>query len=353
MARPADSRGSDFGVVIVATPDHLHWVRGACASVRYFMDDTPICLILDGKGRADDLNAYGVRVIPREEVAHDELRGLTFGSIKAKNAVFWLSPFETFLFLDADAVVWGDMRALADFERFDIVLGAPIHDLERVRKAVMEIEAVDRFFPDFDATSHVGDFVNSGVFFGRRGVLDLDLYLELVRFSRAHPGVLSAGSQGVLNLLIFRAADEGKLRVAHRDLQVVAGDVERDELVRRFSFANGAPRVVGPPIALHWARTPKPRVREAAGDYFEPMTYFRRRFRIAVRNGDSPRAADDVRLRLEDLACRDWRSPNLRGRSRRLRRRATRGTRRLLARARVHARRRAPRWLVAAIKSDE
>jgi hypothetical protein len=39
---------ADFGVVIPASAEHLHWVRGACASVRHFMGDTPICVLVDG-----------------------------------------------------------------------------------------------------------------------------------------------------------------------------------------------------------------------------------------------------------------------------------------------------------------
>jgi hypothetical protein len=102
---------SDFGVVIPAKSEHLHWVRGTCSSVRYFMDETPICVLLDGDDFPDDLASYGVIVVRREEVEPRELRELSFGSLKAKNVALWASPFETYLLLDADAVAIDDDAA--------------------------------------------------------------------------------------------------------------------------------------------------------------------------------------------------------------------------------------------------
>jgi hypothetical protein len=312
---------AEFGVMIAAAPEHLHWLKGACASVRYFMGDTPICVLLDGDRSLRDLEtAYGIRVVRRAEVDHAELRNLSFGSLKTKNATHWLSPFETYLFLDADAVAWGDMRLVADLERFDLVIDSPIADREKVRRWVMDSDSVARHFPDFDARAHVDEYVNTGAHFARRGTLDLDRYLELLRFSATHPG-LFYGSQGVFNFMVFSAADEGKVRLDQRELQVTTGDTTREEVVDRFRFERGLPHVVGAPAVLHWAGSPKPTVRTRGRDYFAPMTFFRRQFRIAVRGGTTS-PTDGLRLRIEDMLCADWRGSNLRGRQRRLRRRA-------------------------------
>ena len=282
----SSSANHDFGVVIPAKPEHLHWVRGACASVRYFMDDTPICVILDGEDFPDALReTYDVHVLRRAEVEHHELRAVSFGSLRAKNTALWVSPFESFLLLDADAVVWGDMRRLLpDPGRFDFVLDAPIGDPEKVRRSVMDVDAVSRLFPDFDAGRHASEYVNSGAYFARRGMLDLDRYLELVRIAQSQPGMFY-GSQGVFNFMVFSAADEGELRLNQRELQVTTGDTTREQVVRRFAFCDSRPTVVGDPVVLHWAGSPKPRVRERGRDYFEPMTFFRREFRRAVRGG--------------------------------------------------------------------
>jgi hypothetical protein len=284
-------------------------------------------------------------VIHRTDVEHRELRELSFGSQKAKLTALWLSPFETYLMIDADAIVWGDMRRLADFDQFDFVLDSPIGDSDLARDYVMDVEAVCRHFPDFDAGSHLSDYVNSGAFFARRGVIELDEYLELLRLVQLVPGLFYT-DQGLLNFIVFRAADQGRLRLDQRELQVMTGGTMREEVAQRFAFTDSRPRVVGDPVVLHWVGTSKPRVRERGRDYFQPMTYFRREFRRAARGGRSS-ATDDLWLRFEDLLCTDDRGSNLRGRWRGLRRRAHKS----FTRARVALRARTPDRLVATVRS--
>lgn len=334
---------ADFGVVIPTRAEHLHWVRGTCASVRHFMPDAPICVLLDGDGFTDDLrDTYGVLVLDGREVEPRELRERSFGSLKAKNAALWASPFETFLLLDADAIVWGDMRSLADFDRFDFVLD--IGGREPIG-SIMDLAAVGKHFPEFDATRHVSDFANTGTYFGRRGTLDLDRYLHVLRTSERHPEMFFYGDQGIFNFMVFSAADEGSVRVHQRELQVMTGHTPQEDVVRRFAFRDGQPVVVGDPAVLHWVGTPKPRVREGRHDHFEPMTYFRLRFRTDARSR-VPSAADRLWLRYEDAMCADRRGKNVRGRALRFKRRA--GFR--YAELKAGLRRRTPDSVVRAIK---
>jgi hypothetical protein len=247
--------------------------------------------------------------------------------------------------VDADAVLWGDMRRHADFDRFDFIVDSPIGDPNLVRKWVMDADAVSRHHPHFDARRHVPDFFNTGVHFARRGAVDLDRYLALVRYAQANPDAFY-GDQGPLNFMVFSAADEGKLRVDQRELQVTTGETTREEVVRRFAFVNGLPRAVGDPVVLHWAGSPKPRVRQRGRDYFAPMTFFRLEFRRSARDSGVPARADELRLRWEDVLCGDWRGSNMRGRLGRLRRR----TRQCFASAKVALRARTPDWIVSTLR---
>lgn len=344
MTRILGPTEADFGVVIAASPRHLHWVRGVCASVGYFLDDTPICVLLDGDADTTDLTSgSGARVIRPAEVEHRELRELSFGSQLTKLTAQWLSPFETYLMLDADAIVWGDIRSHADFDRFDFILDSPM-GVDIARRYVMDAEAVSRHFPDFDMTRHLSEYANVGAYFARRGMLGLDEYLELVRLLKSAPGMFYA-DQGLLNFMVFKAADDGKVRLDQRPLQVTTGDTMREEVVRRFGISDSRPHVVGDPVVLHWVGTPKPRVRERGRDYFAPMTFFRREFRRAARGGGSS-ATDDLWLRFEDMICTDYRGSNLRGRVAGLRRRA----RKRYARTRVALRSHTPDRVVAAVR---
>jgi hypothetical protein len=344
MTAPASA--PDFGVVIPTATEHLHWVRGLCASVRHFMGDTPICVILDGNRAPADLQRVdGVVVVQRDDVEPKELRDASFRSPRAKNAALWASPYETFLLLDADTIVWGDMRKLADFDRFDFILdspgGEPLH-------SVMDVEQATMCFPDFDSRSHAGEYVNNGVYFGRRGSLDLERYLHALRLARGCPGMFY-GSQGSFNYMLFSAADEGTIRLEQRELQVQTGRTDRADVVHRFAFDESEPIIAGDPVVLHWVASAKPRVRAGRNDYFEPMTHFWLEFRRATRSGGSHTLRDSSRLRFEDIACADFRANNVRGRLALMRRRS----RRRYAQFRVCVRRQTPDWLVTALRGHE
>ena len=335
---------AEFGVVVPTKAEHLHWARGTCASVRAFMGDTPICIVLDGEGSTEDLRStYGVVVLRREDVEPRELRDLSFGSLRAKNTVLWAAPFATYLLLDADAVVWGDMRAHADFDRYDFVLDQGGFPADSVREWIMDVDRARRHFRDFDASKYASRYVNTGAYFGRRGMLDLDRYLDLLRFQRANPRVFY-GSQGLLNFMVFAALDRGSVRVAQRELQVTTGGRTRTELAQRFPIVDGVPRVEGDPVVLHWVGSTKPRVRERGEDYFAPMTHFRLAFRAASRGRGS--RGDRTALRVEDTLATDWRGTNLRGRLGRVRRRAAQRW----ARWKVAIRSRTPDRVVTAVK---
>jgi hypothetical protein len=343
-------REASFGVVIAATRDHLHWVRGTCASVRYFMGEVPIAVLLDGRVPPNDLEkTVDAEFLLQHELDNPVLRELS-GSTKAKLAVLWEAPFERFLFLDADTVVWGNLGELADFDRSDFVVDAP-YGRRRSRLGVMDAAAATRSLADFDASAYEDRFVNTGVFFGTRGLLRLDRFLELLEFSLRRPEVL-LNDQGFFNHLLFNEHDAGHVRVEHRPLQVKVGEDawQRSELAEHFAFVDGQPHVTGAPTAIHWVGTLKPTMRTGANDFFAPMTFFRREYR-RLRNGrPQPNTVDDLALRLEDFRCADWRGRNMRGRLRRIRRRSTRHARHLLGRAKVSVRARTPDRVVTGLR---
>jgi hypothetical protein len=310
------------------------------------MSDTPICVILDGDSTPADLQRVeGITVVRRDEVEPKELRDASFRSPRAKNAVLWASPYETFLLLDADTIVWGDMRKLADFDRFDFIIDSP--GVEPLH-SVMDLEQASTCFPDFDSRSHADEYVNNGVYFGRRGTLDLERYLHALRRARDRPGMFY-GSQGSFNYMLFSAADEGTIRLQQRELQVQTGRTDRADVVHRFAFDGSVPVVAGDPVVLHWVASAKPRVRAGRHDYFEPMTYFRLEFRRETKPGRSRALLDSSRLRFEDIACADVRAHNVRGRLARMRRRS----RSRYAQFRELVRGRTPDWVVTALRRHE
>jgi hypothetical protein len=139
---------------------------------------------------------------PDEDEIAPEVREACFGSARAKNVALWASPFETFLLVDADTIVWGDMRTAADFERYDFVVDRP--GVEPTY-SVMDVERVAAGFAASTPRGTSGSYVNNGVYFGRRGLLDLECYLDAVRAAREQPGMLY-GSQGPFNYMLLQGS---------------------------------------------------------------------------------------------------------------------------------------------------
>jgi hypothetical protein len=51
-------------------------------------------------------------------------------------------------------------------------------------------------------------------FFGKKEhILALDEYMEILDFTEMHPGIFKYGEMGFLNFMLFRAADEGRIRL--------------------------------------------------------------------------------------------------------------------------------------------
>ena len=40
---------NNFGIIVVTTKDDFIYAKGCCASVKYFMPDVPLCLLVDGE----------------------------------------------------------------------------------------------------------------------------------------------------------------------------------------------------------------------------------------------------------------------------------------------------------------
>ncbi|WP_434222373.1 hypothetical protein ACOKW7_03225 [Limnospira platensis CENA597] len=98
----------DFGIIIACCFKDYHFAAGCCASIRYFGGDVPICLIVDGDFNTTSLEkTYGVKIINQKTVKHPFLKENSFGWGLTKMIAFWESPWQNFLFLDADTIIWG------------------------------------------------------------------------------------------------------------------------------------------------------------------------------------------------------------------------------------------------------
>ncbi len=117
-----------------------------------------------------------------------------------------------------------------------------------------------------------------GVFAARRGIFSLEDYVSILKLNADNPGKFKFGDMGFHNLMVFRGAANGRLRVRSENFQVIFTEHEQSCLQKRFAFdSDGLPLVVpGDEQVLHMPDK-KPLI-EATDCYSKPMTYFRLKY---------------------------------------------------------------------------
>jgi hypothetical protein len=293
---------SPLGIALVASPFDWLFAKGTLASCRYFMPDHPITLLVDGDidTRAAE-QTYRINVLSRDSIGDEELRRSSFGWGLTKMLLFWYAPTETFLYLDSDTVLWGDLSSKLNFEGVDYVPSMVKTGAASDADTTLwyfEIPFVEENFPDFDWRKAAGQFFCTGTFASRRNAFELDEYKRILRLNEKHPGQFKFGEMGFLNLMVFRAAQKGALRVQPRDFQIIFPDHTQEALRRRFRFdAQGRPIVQeGDEQVLHMPD--KKPLMDHPQCYSEPMTFFRRQY-LSDTEGLTGEAATE-RLRQED-----------------------------------------------------
>jgi len=101
-----------FGFVTGCHAGDKFMVQATLASMRYYCPAVPICLVVDGAFDVSDLESeYDLLVLRVPELRSNKMRTLMSGNYKAKLAAMWEGPFEHYVWLDSDAIVWGDFIA--------------------------------------------------------------------------------------------------------------------------------------------------------------------------------------------------------------------------------------------------
>ncbi len=290
---------TNFGIIIACHARDAHYAAGCYASIRHFMPGTPICFLYDGDDPPKKLaNLPNTSFITRRSCQNEALRKRSFRPGFTKMVAFFESPFETFLYLDADTTVCGDVSHLADFEKFDIVVDKRYNytdeDIQRWYFSPARIAAA---FPEFDWSKHRTDYFCTGTFFSKRNALSLERYFELLDVHESNPGLFQFWEMGLLNFMIFEAADKGQSCVNGIPYQIITCDHSAAALQQDFNRWLNDIKNGEPPVVYHYPLN-KPHMRQHRS-YSAPMTHFRKHFFIMQtgRLGWNNNAA----LNLEDI----------------------------------------------------
>jgi hypothetical protein len=244
---------------------------------------------------------YGVTTIRRRDVRHTGLRQWSFGPGITKLVAFWEAPFERIFHIDADAVLWGDVRKNVPNDEWDVVFNEP-H--EKITDYIQRTQYFDPvlIFKHIEPFAWQGNpYFQAGVVCVKRGALDVDEYLKMLEGQRKNPDVFINMDQGMLNILVFRALKAGKIKALPAHLQSVVPVLQKVELERRFRIQNGKPMPWVQPSVVHWAG-PKPYTTNP--EVFSlPMDYFRQ---IGMRELGLPKwVTSNTAMRADEIWHRD------------------------------------------------
>ena len=261
----------ELGIIIACYPGDLIWAKGCVGSLHRSGVRLPIQILFDGVASAfPELEALFARglvagITDRTSVKDPWLRANSFGWGFTKMIAFWESPWEHFIFLDADTAVSRDITGMfADATEADFLLDEPERpsDAAGVAKWFFEPSRVEFHYPDFSWRTYQAHYYCTGVFAARRGSIPLAEYQRALDIHRSDPAIYRFGGEmGMLNLLIFSLHQRGLATFRQRRLQLLTADHDDGFLQERLTEDR--------PWVFHYAGR-KPLMH---GDSFhEPMT---------------------------------------------------------------------------------
>jgi len=230
----------NFGIVITCYPGDAHFAQASYMSVRYFLGpDIPICFIVDGDPvcLGEVLTDKNVTTLVREDVVDSRLKETGFGWGFTKMVGLWHSPFKESLYLDADAIVWGDVVHSYYKDGYDFIVD------QQKTYADAEIafwffapQEIVKYYPDFDFTKFRARYACTGTFFARRRTIDLQDWYDIAMLQKRDPNVfLFGGEMGPLNFLWAYGCQRESVRILSVKYQVIPVDHEDNELRQYYS----------------------------------------------------------------------------------------------------------------------
>lgn len=247
-----------FGFVTGCHAGDKFMVGATLASIRYYCPDVPICLIADGDVDVSDLEReYGLIVLRINDLPSQKMRDMIGGSYRVKLAAMWEGPFEHYVWMDSDAIVWGDftdqVRTDLDFQIFWPEISIPADAAEVpswLAHFYFELDQLKKVDPDFEWRGY--PYFSAGAYACRRNVISYEQWAETEQWGRQEPGLFKFGDQGILNYLVHAKSQRGEIKVDWADLQwsrsFGRGSIEKDCEQAGWHL----PEKVGKPMILHF-----------------------------------------------------------------------------------------------------
>lgn len=255
-------------------------VQATLASMRHYCPTIPICLVADGSFDVSDLEQeYDLIILRVPDLPSAEMRQLIAGNYRAKLAAMWEGPFDFYIWLDSDAIVWGDFTAHVrqdlDFQIFwnEISIRSDAVEIPSwLLHFYFDPAKLRQFDSRFEWKGHA--YFCSGTFACRRNAIPFEEWARIESWERQMPGLFAWGEMGMLNYVIHSMAQRGTLKTAVSDLQHIWGhhgtaELEQDCVDAGWQFPK---KIKRPRVAHFCGRKPFLFDRKA---YSQPFTIAR------------------------------------------------------------------------------
>jgi hypothetical protein len=281
-----------FGFVTGCHAGDKFMVGATLASIRYYCPDTPICLVVDGDFDVSDLKCdYDLIVLRISGLPCEKMRSMIEHNQRAKLAAMWEGPFDYYVWLDADAVVWGNLLPLIKSDTDFHILwdGVSIEPNESdipewLPHLYFDPLKLEKFDPDYDWRGLA--YFCTGAFGCRRNIITFQQWGEIEQWQKEVPGLFRMGEMGMLNYLVHSLVQKDAINTEMSDLQNIPlhngkEELEQDCIGSSWRFPEHIER---PRIAHFCGRKPNIFDRQA---YSKPFTiarleHYRRRHSALV-----------------------------------------------------------------------
>ena len=227
-----------FGFVTGCHAGDKFLVQATLASIRHYCPDVPICLTVDGDFDVSDLEKeYDLIVLRVSELPSKEMRELMLGNYHAKLAALWEGPFEFYVWLDSDAIVWGDftpqVRTDVDFQIFWSEISIPEGATEIppwLPHFYFDPQKLKAFDPEFAWCGHA--YFSAGAFACRRDMISFHSWTKVESWDKEVSGLFAWGEMGMVNYHVHSMAQRGEIKTAMSNLQHIWGHHGKEEFVQ-------------------------------------------------------------------------------------------------------------------------
>lgn len=251
---------NSFGFVTACHVGDKFMVQAALASMRHYCPEVPICLLADGDVEVEDLrHKYDLIVMRPPDLPNKAMAKLVSGNYRIKLAAMWAGPFDHYVWIDSDAIVWGDFTPQVDlaldFQVFWSEVSIPANANEVpswLGHFYFDLDKLQKHDPDFEWRGH--PYFSAGVYACRKNFVTFDEWMVVEEWNKGKTDWLFRfGDQGILNYLVHSLGQRRQRKVGCSDLQYLVRHHGREEINLDTEGSGGRfPKSIKRPRAVHF-----------------------------------------------------------------------------------------------------